>query len=433
MKVCKSPDGVVREQPHFASREQTTAMYYQVDFEQDLPWGMVFNGNFGTRYVSTIAQGTGNMTFTHVSKTSTFDPLNPGASGGTISSSISLNTSINSVTNDWTPSYNLNLWVIPNKVVLRYYTGHVIARPSIGQMLPSGTCTISDVTLGTVDSSGNDVDQQCTGRVGNPGLKPYKAINHNESVEWYVNKDTMVSLAYYYNNVYIGAPQNTTFTQSDLFSGTNFTDPVTGIPLSSTSFTYPTYINGPAGIQRGIELSTKLAFTYLPWLLKYTGTDFNYSQLGSKNSVAARDLITGDALPPQGQASYFENWSIWYDDGRLNARFAYQGRGTTFVSIAPCSNFFNNFPTSFAQNCGSTIRTPYNPGSANFTDKTQYFDAKINYKINKTLELYFDGRNVLHGAAVTNQPSQNFSDGTPTLNNFTYGGTRYTVGFTYRH
>ncbi len=435
-KSCLANDGNVYEQPHSAYRENTQAFYYMVEFEQHLPFDMTFNGNFGTRYVKTITNATGFMTFSHVAKTATFDPAHPDAAGGTLTTTVKLNTVLDNVTEDWTPSYNLNLWVIPGKVVARYYSGHVIARPSVRQLLPSGSCTISDVTLSVDDGTG-ELDQFCTGRVGNPGLQPYKAINHNESVEWYVNKDTMFSLSYYYNNIYIGAPRNSQAdaANSKLFAGTGFVDPVTGVPLSDTQFSYPTYENGPGGIKRGVEFSTKLAFSYLPWLLKYTGTDFNYSQLAAKNTEVARDLITGQFLPPQNQASYFENWSIWYDDGRFNARIAYQGRGESLKLISSKgSNVIKKFPTAFAQSSGQTIRTPYNPGGTVYASKQQFVDLKLNYKINQSVELFFDGRNVLHRYnTLSFQPYLGFSDGTPAVLNYAYGGSRMTVGFTVRH
>lgn len=436
MKTCKGSDGKVYEQPHSAYREQTSANYFMFDFEQKLPWGMVFNGNAGTRYIHTVTNATGFMTFNHVSVTGTTTTIVNGApvvTPTTATSTISLNTSVQGNSTDWTPSYNLNLWVRPN-IVLRYYSGHVIARPSVTQLLPSGNCSISDLTLDTSNLSDDQVDQVCTGRVGNPALKPYKAINHNESVEWYINKDTMVSLAYYYNNVLIGGPINANVSNSFLFAGTDFKDPVTGVPLSQAQFTYPSYVNGPSGLQRGVEFNTKIAFSFLPWFLKYTGTDFNYSKLGNKNFATSQDLVTGTFLPPQGAAGYFENWSLWYDDGRLNARLAYQGRDQFFDFISSCSNAINNYPTAYQQCSGQTIRTPYNPGGANYRSKTQFLDLKINYKVNKNWEMYAQGRNILRAETSSEkQKEYDFSNGTPSIEYLNYSGATFEFGFTFRN
>ncbi len=431
MKTCKANDGKVYSQPHSAYDEKTTAMYMMFDFEQKLPWGMVFNGNAGERYIKTDTNATGFMTIAHTAINPGWNPTSNNSAVTT--TTVNLNEALTGHTVDWTPSYNLNLWVIPDKVVLRYYSGHVIARPPVGYLLPSGTCTIDERNFGTNDLTGVDQDNSCSSRVGNPDLKPYKAINHNESVEWYPNKDDEFSLTYYYNNVLIGAPMAANLPAASLFKGTGATDPVTGQSLDTLNFTYPSYVNGLSGLQRGVEFNSKIAFTFLPWFLKYTGTDFNYSKLGYKNFATSQDLITGSFNPPVGQRSWTENWALWYDDGRLNIRVAYQGQSDYFDFISSCSNAINNQPTSFPQCTGQTIRTPYNSGGSNWRNLTRYVDAKINYKVTKDLELYIQGRNVMRApAAVESQPDNPYADGTPMLESFSYGGARWEAGITIR-
>jgi len=433
MKTCKGTDGKMYSIPHYAYQEKTTAMYFMFDFEQKLPWNMVFNGNAGERYIKTDTNASGAMTLQHIAVSSTYDPIsNPSAP--TTTTSVTTFTSLTGHTVDWTPSYNLNLWVIPDKVVLRYYSGHVISRPSPGALLPSGTCSIDERNQVAFNSSlSEDVSDTCSSRVGNPALKPYKAINHNESVEWYPNKDDQFSLTYFYNNVLIGAPIAANIPASNLFAGSAAVDPVTGKPFSGFEFTYPSWVNGPSGLQRGVEFTSKMAFTFLPWFLKYTGSDFNYSKLGYKNYTTSQDLITGAFNPPVGQRSWTENWSLWYDDGRLNARVSYQGQSAYFDFISSCSNALNNQPTSFPQCSGQTIRTPYNSGGSNWRAMTKFIDAKINYKISKDLEIYFQGRNITRAPVSQEyQPNNPYSNGAPMLESFAYGGARWEAGFTIR-
>jgi outer membrane receptor protein involved in Fe transport len=422
-------DGKRYEQPHSAYQERTTAYYFMLDFEKHLPMDMVFNGNFGTRYVKTEVNATGLLTFIHNQITVTPSATDPNVTTSTTASTtIKINTSIKSKTEDWTPSFNLNLWLVPDKLVARYYSGHVIARPSVGSLLPSGTCQVSESNLDNDDET--LIDQRCSGRVGNPGLQPLKAINHTESVEWYMNKDSMFSLSYYYNNVYVGGaiPSTLDVKNSPLFKGTGAVDPVSGSALEDLNFSYASYVNGPGLQRRGVEFATKQAFTYLPWLLKYSGVDFNYSVLSTDDSQTNYDLVTGQTLPPLGQASYFSNVSIWFDNGKLNARLAYQSRGETYTGFAGS----NNFPTPFFQ--ANTIQTPYNPGGANYGSETAFVDARINYKITKQVELFAEGRNVTqHFNTMPYQPLRSFADGTKAINSLTYGGARFTMGFIYRH
>ena len=65
---------------------------------------------------------------------------------------------------------------------------------------------------------------------------------------------------------------------------------------------------------------------------------------------------------------------------------------------------------------------------------TRFVDAKINYKISRQLEVYFQGRNILRAPTYQEtQPNNTYSDGTPTLEAFSYGGARWEMGFTWRN
>jgi TonB-dependent receptor len=434
MKLCKANDGQVYEQPHSAYTEHTNALYLMVDFRQALPFGMVLDGNAGTRFIHTRTRATGVMTLNHIARTAAFNPASPFSDPGA-ATSLQLNTVLNGESKDWTPSYTVSLWLKPDVLRLTYYSGHVIARPPVNTLLPAGTCNLDDRIDGVIDADGSPADSGCSGRVGNPSLKPYKAINHNEAIEWYIDKDSMVSLGYYYNNVRVGAPIAANASNVAIFAGSSAVDPVTGASLHDLSFSYPTYVNGPSGLQRGIEFQVKLAFTWLPGLLKYTGTDFNYSKLGSKNFQTIRDLNSGDALPPQFQADYFENWSVWYDDGRLNARIAYQARGSYFDCIASCNvnTLVNDYPAA-GLTVGQRVAVPYNPGGSNFRDKSAFIDARVNYKLTSHVELFLEGRNIGRvGTSESQGPYGRFADGTPNIEYVNYSGARYLAGATFRY
>jgi len=433
MKECKANDGKVYSQPHFAYHEKTNAMYLMFDFEQKLPWNMVFSGNVGNRIVRTDVEATGSMTLSHTAIAAGWNPVTNN--NAVTTTSLLLNTSISSHTTDWLPSYNLNLWILPDQLVARYYSGHVISRPAAAALLPSGACTVderNDLDFNT--SLSDDVTNSCTGRVGNPALKPYKAINHNESIEWYPNKDLNISVAYFYNNVITGKPQNAGLSAASFFAGSDAKDPVTGQSFANYDWNVPTYVNGPGGLQRGVEFSTKIAFTALPWFFRNFGTDFNYTKMSTANYQVAQDLVTGAYLPPQYQRGFTQNAALWYDDGRLNARLTWQKQGAYYDFISACSNAANNYPTAFPQCTGGFQRTPYNPGFANYRDGTSFLDMKVTYKINKNLTGFAQGRNIGRSLTYrTYQPNNFYSDGAPTLEMISYGGATFQVGFTWRN
>jgi TonB-dependent receptor len=432
MKKCTANDGTVYEQPHFAYSEVTDAGYLMFNFEQELPLDMLFNGNIGSRYVITTTKATGFMTLAHTGVTPAYNPItNPGA---VVTTTVAMNTSLENDSKDWLPAANLNLWLMPNELVLRYYQGKVMARPPVANVLPSGTCTIDDRNDADVNGT-TDNPNTCTGRVGNPGLQPFKGENKNITLEWYPTDDLMLSVAHYRNKIITGAPINANMPASNLFAGNDAAvDPVTGRPFSDFDFTYPSYVNGPSGTQLGWEYTAKVAFTFLPWIFRHTGVDANYSELDYENFATSRDLMTGDYNPPQGQRSYFKNFTVWYDDGKFNARVSYQGQSEFFDFISSCSNAINNYPTSVAQCPGQTIRTPYNPGGTNYREATEFLDLKLSYQFNPHWNVFVSGRNVTREATYrVIQPNNVYSDGSPTLEAFSYGGARWQVGLSWQN
>lgn len=431
MKKCLANDGNVYEQQHFAYNEVTDALYFMVDWEQELPWNMIFSGNIGTRLVMTDTKATGFMTLAHTAVTAAYDPvINPGA---VVNTAVAQNTSIEDETKDWLPAGNVNLWLMPDELVVRYYQGKVMSRPPAGALLPSGTCTIDERNSADVNGT-IDNPNTCTGRVGNPGLKPFEGSNKNLTIEWYPTEDLMLSVAHYRNKIITGAPINANMPASNLFAGSDAVSPVTGESFSNFDFTYPSYINGPSGTQLGMEYTAKIAFTFLPSFLRNFGVDANYSELDFENFATSQDLMTGSFNPPQGQREYFKNFTLWYDDTRFTARLSYQGQSEFFDFISSCSNAINNYPTAFSQCPGQTIRTPYNPGGTNYREATEFLDLKLSYSFNEHWNVFFSGRNITREATYrVIQPNNVYSDGAPTLEAFSYGGARWQVGLTWQN
>ena len=257
-----------------------------------------------------------------------------------------------------------------------------------------------------------------------------KNLNQNWSAEFYPNKDTMVSLAYFKQKGIIGA----SMVQSNSGTiGLNVTDPVTGVSLADIPFDYNTFVNGVPTTRSGWELSTKTAFTFLPSILRYTGFDANYTKLASVTSTQNFvDLLTGTPLPPLRESKFQYNWALWYDDGRLAVRIAVQGVAPYFNNIAGAvsgSNYINNYP-----NVSGNTRSPaYNPGSPNFRDATRYVDAKISYKITPNLDVFLEGRNLTNATTSNSQGSfVPFSDGTPSILDYSYSGRRIMTGLNLR-
>jgi len=426
---CLGTDGKTYDQPVTRMSERSQALYVMGDFNIDhipfttrsLPFGWELEGNMGYRYIRTKIHGVGNMQFESITRTANFDPASPNAPGGTNTVTVATNTAVDATTHDFLPIYNLALWAIPDQLVLRYNRARTVARPPVTYLLPAGLCRYDE----RVDAAGS---QTCTKTVGNPALLAQKNLNQNLSAEYYPNKDTMFSLAYFKQKGVVGPALVQTVNGT---LGLALVDPTTGRSLAELPFSFPTYENGVPTTRTGWEFGTKTAFTFLPWRLRYLGFDANYTRLGSVTSTQnIVDLLTGTPMPPLRESKFQYNWALWYDDGRLSARVAVQGVASYFNNISgSSSNYLNNYP-----NASGNARPPaYNPGSPNFKDATRYIDAKIQYRITPNIDVFVEGRNLGNQATSTSQGAYvPFSDGTPSILDYTYSGRRIMAGANFR-
>ena len=438
VKQCAANDGKVYQQPVTRYKERATAGYVMTDFSFDhlpftnrsLPFGLELDGNFGYRVVRTKVQASGTMGLTSILTTANFDPAAPNAVGGTVTATTRRAIRMEATTTDYLPILNLALWLVPNEVVLRYNRAKQVARPPVTALIPSGDCTYDQRNANP--ATGDDGTQTCSGTIGNPQLRAQTNQNQNLGLEWYPNADTSFSLAGFRQVGKVGGNVVVGRTDLNIFNGTGVVDPNTGQPVD-IGFDYRTYENGPNITRTGVEYGSKTAFTFLPWLLRYTGIDLNYTKLRSSNtSQRIVDLLTGDELPPIGESKYTYNASLWYDDGKLSARVSLQAVGVKFNCIAACgNNSVNNYPNAAG---GRTTALAYNPGSPNFKDATRYVDAKISYRLSKNLDIFAEGRN-LGLSSTSNSQGQyaGFADGTPNLLDVTYAGRRIMVGMNYRN
>jgi TonB-dependent receptor len=440
VKECLASDGKVYKKPSNKFDEKVRSGYLMTDFTIDhlpgttkaLPFNLELEGNFGYRIVNTKVSGTGILGFQTIQKSPSYNPSNPNADGGTITNTLIVPTTLNASTTDYMPSLNLALWAIPDQVVLRYNRAKTVARPPVTSLLPSGTCTYDERKIDTL--TGTELDQTCTGTMGNPALRPQTNWNQNFSLEWYPNRDTTFNVSYFHQKGIIGPNEVQSRSDVKLFSGTELVDPVTGKSLGDLDFNYRTYDNGAATTRKGIEFQSKTAFTFLPSILKYTGFDANYTKLRSAvSAVNVVDLITGTPLPPARESKYSYNAALWYDDGGFSARVALQFVAQQFTCIAACNaNTVNNYPSS--PGITRITVTPFNPGSPNFKDATRFIDARMAYRFANGIEIFAEGRNL--GKATTSNsqgPYTPFSDGTPNLLDYAYAGRRIMIGMTIRN
>ncbi len=321
-----------------AVSEKDTGGFVMADFSSDIS-GFPIRGNVGTRYVKTHQVATGYQAL----------------GGGT-------EVTVTNTYTDWLPSANLAVNVTRDFIV-RLAAAKVMARPQLGNLSPGGAIA----TTGTL-----------TVTTGNPLLKPFRAKTFDTSVEWYFDKNALVSVGLFYKDI-------GTYIQS---LRTNIPFNETGLPLSllpsnfngTEVFQVTTPINTNGGALKGYEINYQQPFTFLPGAMRNFGALLNYTYVKSKIeylvSPTATTTITDDLLNLSPKSW---NATLYFDDGKFSAR----------VSTAYRSGFLTRVPGQ-------------NNNDVEGKNSSTNVDASMSYKITENFEATLEGVN------LTNQVNDQF-------------------------
>ncbi len=346
-----------------AVSEKDTGGFVMADFSSDMS-GFPFRGNVGTRYVKTQQVATGYQALggaTEVTVTNTYT--------------------------DWLPSANLAV-NITRDFIVRLAAAKVMARPQLGNLSPGGAIA----TTGTL-----------TVTSGNPLLKPFRAKTFDTSVEWYFDKNALLSVGLFYKDIgtYIQTLRtNIPFNQIGL--------PLSLLPSNFTGtevFQVTTPINTNGGALKGYEINYQQPFTFLSGTLRNFGALLNYTYVKSKIeylvSPTATTTITDDLLNLSPKSW---NATLYFDDGRFSAR----------VSTAYRSGFLTRVPGQ-------------NNNDVEGKNSSTNVDASMSYKITENLEATLEGVN------LTNQVNDQFisrARNSPVVYNVT--GREFLAGIRYK-
>lgn len=434
---CRASDGNTYDRATYLTDEQTSSAYAMFDFEVR-PFNMLVNGNAGVRYQRIKVAAQPVIDFSRRVAT----PITTPFPGYTIENQLIRREvgQVNRTSEDWLPSVNVAAWPIEGKLGLRYSWALQRARPSITQLTGSSVATcgivdpaqraaleaflaanpgaIQDDDPNTDDSTEassvlNNFVNRCSGRIGNPELKGYGATTQNLSLEWYPNRDTQLTAAVYQIDVRTGRPETVN---------------IGAYELSGDVYEVGTYRDGPSGLrQRGFEIAGRTAFSFLPGFLRYLGGGFNYSFTKSNEKTTIIDPWTNKAMPPRSQSKYYYNINLWYDDGKLNTRVAYQRRASYFdIFDAETTSRVPNFPGV----TGSATATSYfKYVSPIFKNGTETLDARASYSINKNFQLFVEGKNLL-GTTIEKYAPAEYRDAgdAPYLYDSLYAGRTFYGG-----
>lgn len=372
-------DGNIYPQvPAYDTRERIRSAYLRLDFEHQL-FGYDIDGNIGVRYTGTRTSSTGQQQYRQRVERST--------GSATFDDRVITNSIVtkDNKYHDVLPSFNAATWLAPDQLAVRVGYGKVMSRPAINRLAPAINCLEGS---GNTQFGGDGYDD-CS--AGNPDLKPYRAANKDVSIEWYPNRDTQLSLAYFRKDIQTSIQPNVVV-RKDLFGDGKLWD-------------VNTTVNYEGATTKGIELAGRTALTFLPGFLNGFGVDANYTRMNFDYAprAAVINTLDGSVLPFPGMSKNAYNLSIWYDKHKINARLAY--------------NYRDDYYTG-----GNDINT----GNPFFMEATGYLDAKIQYRITPQLTVSIEAKN------LTDEVSQTTAGSTLRKNDLVWNGRRYYVGASYK-
>jgi len=319
--------------------EKSNAAFAKLDF--DSPDGRL-SGNIGLRYVRTQEAATG---YGPDLNTLVFDQ------GG--ARTYSLVNTFSTVGNTYSkvlPSLNLR-YNITDDLIARFAAAKVMQRPDLSVLAPTTS----------VNANVNSITE------GNPNVAPYLANQFDASLEWYFNKESLLSLAMFYKDV-------KNFIVSTSTTATYNVTQLQGGAVQPTTFSVLQPNNGAATTMKGVELGYQQPFRFLPGWLNGFGALANYTYIDA-GKLKVTD--TGNPLPLPGVSRNSYNVGLYYETPVYGARLLYNYR-SGYVSD----------PLSFF-------------GDGAFVKGYGQLDFSANYNFNPSLSATFQIVNATNAALVT--------------------------------
>lgn len=355
--------------------ETDTGAYIQADWDTEI-MGIPFRGNVGVRQVKTEIEALG---YSNV--------------GGVATPVLGENEY-----DDTLPSLNVSFEPMKDLIV-RLGAAKVMARPPVPSLVPV-------FTLSAVGAANR------TASLGNVELEPYRAKTYDLSIEYYFAPEALLSFAYFYKDIstYVQTT-STDLTYAELTALNPVAFPA-GARTATDVFAFSTPANTPGGPLKGFEISYQQTFSFLPGMFSNFGAQLNYTHVESEivycTTAACNAFVTADLVNLSPNAW---NTTLYYDDGKFNARVSAAYRDTYFQSV-PGSN-------------GATGLIPYQGKT-----ETTTIDASASYNLTDNLSISVEGLNL-----TDEENRQNHGDiGTSRDSTYVYHhtGRQVYVGARYR-
>ncbi len=298
--------------------ERTLAGYVMAEYDADLG-RMPVRGNFGVRVVNTRVTSDGLRSDLSI-------VTNPDGSIRLVTSGDFDTVTIKSQNTRILPSVNAIFEVAPNTLV-RAAAYRAMSRPNPSALGAGRTILLED---GTSFTSVEDAIRNITAN-GSPRLKPLMSWNGDLAVEWYPNKDSLLSATVYYKQ-FSGGFQPVVFNEDFTIDGQ-----AVSIPVTQTR-------NSPDKSRvYGLEMTAATRFSFLPKPFDGLGAKISYNYANS--NFKTQDIRLGDVydpetetvssgiIPPAGLSGYSKHVlsaQAYYEIGPVSLQAIYNYRGKYF-------------------------------------------------------------------------------------------------------
>ncbi|MBW6526487.1 TonB-dependent receptor [Sphingomonas sp. RHCKR7] len=200
---------------------------------------------------------------------------------------------------DILPSLNARL-NLTDALVFRAAASRVISRPTLTDLSSAQSIT---------SNPGNERITR-----GNPNLLPFRASQAEAGLEWYYDPDSLLSATFFYKSI-------------DSF----ITRGVSTQQVDQVSFIIDQPVNGKGAEVKGIELSYRTAFKFLPGLLDGLGTQLSYTYTSS-NAEYTNPARASASYSLQGLSKNSYTAVGFYERGPIQARLSYTWRDSYLVA-----------------------------------------------------------------------------------------------------
>lgn len=241
---------------------------------------------------------------------------------------------------DWFPGINAK-YEAGRSLVLRGAVTTSIGRPNYPDLAPY--VLVEDDTPPSIS-------------LGNPDLKPLKAVNVDASVEYYLPSQGIISIGLFYKHI-----DNPIYTTQQRVTGATYGN----VTYDEADVSQP--INADSEELKGIEVNGQVQFTFLPAPFDGFGLSANYTYVDGH--ATAPDFRPGE-IPLFFQSHDVATAQLFYEKYGFAARVAYSYR------------------SAYLDTLGS------DPASDEYTDANGQLDVHVSYQLTPQVTVFGDGTNL---------------------------------------